>query len=91
MSATIKANATDLKAVAPRTIEAKKAWIASKVAIHDTVLYLLYFYFEKIRQCKASYLIKTSSGFFNLKGFDSFCFIFLIIPSLEDSIVSTTV
>jgi len=53
MSATTKAKATDLKAVAPRTIEAKKAWIASKVAIHDTVLYffwhgtLFYFILEK--------------------------------------------
>jgi len=41
ISATTKAKATDLKAVAPRTIEVKKAWIASKVAIHDTVLYFL--------------------------------------------------
>jgi len=31
MSATTKAKATDLKAVAPRTIEAKKAWIASLI------------------------------------------------------------
>ena len=38
MSATTKANATDLKAVAPRTIEAKKAGTVLKVAIHDTVL-----------------------------------------------------